>query len=94
MNNNIKNSNKHKLIYENGVPYPTENELMNIFASSCIESCAKSLGCSSKDMYSRMKAVNLFNDYIYPCYDTLHTEGRSNVTLLIIDKLKKLEKNE
>lgn len=35
-----------------------------IFAASCVESAARALGMSSKDMYNRMKRVNLINGYI------------------------------
>lgn len=35
---------------------------------------------NTTEMYQRMKRVNLINNYIYPYYDTLHTESRENVT--------------
>lgn len=70
---------------------PSEDELKNIFASSCIESIARKLGCPTSTIYKRMKKVNLINDYIYPFYDTLHTESRENVTENILQCLKNWE---
>ena len=34
-----------------------------------------------------MERVGLINEYIIPCYDTLHTESRENVTDDIIETL-------
>ncbi len=70
---------------------PSEDELKNIFASSCIESIARRLGCPTSTIYKRMKKVNLINGYIYPFYDTLHTESRENVTDNILQCLKNWE---
>ena len=39
-------------------------------------------------MYRRMSRVGLIHDYIIPCYDTLHTESRENVTADIMETLK------
>ena len=37
----------------------TEEELKTIFASSCIESAARAMGCPASEMYLRMKRINL-----------------------------------
>lgn len=37
----------------------TEEELKTIFASSCIESAARAIGCPASEMYLRMKRINL-----------------------------------
>ena len=63
-------------------------ELRNIFASSCVEAAARKLGCSTSEMYRRMKAVNLFRDFIYPCYGTLHTQSRQIVTEDVLAALR------
>ena len=54
---------------------------------SCIESVAESLGCKASEAYRRMERVGLIHDYIIPCYDTLHTESRENVTSDILETL-------
>jgi len=63
-------------------------ELRNIFASSCVEAAARKLGCTTGEMYRRMKAVNLFAELIYPCYETLHTQSRETVTEDVLTALK------
>ena len=53
---------------------------MMIFASSCVESAAKKLNISSTEMYLRMKRVGLVENFIFKCYDALHTQSREHVT--------------
>ena len=53
---------------------------MMIFASSCVESAAKKLNISSSEMYLRMKRVGLVENFIFKCYDALHTQSREHVT--------------
>ena len=75
------------LMADNGYNYPSETQLRNIFASSCVEAVARRLNTSPVDIYHRMKRVELFHDLIYPCYDTLHTQSREIVTDDIIEAL-------
>ena len=76
------------LMADNGYDYPSDVQLRNIFASSCVEAAARKLQMSSRDMYLRMKKVELFRDLIYPCYETLHTQSREIVTEDILYALK------
>ncbi len=55
-------------------------ESMMIFASSCVEAAAKKLNISSTEMYLRMKWVGLVENFIFKCYDALHTQSREHVT--------------
>ena len=55
-------------------------ELRNIFASSCVEAAARKVGCSSGEMYRRMKRVGLIRGFILPGYSVLHTQSREHVT--------------
>lgn len=82
------------LIYDNGYPYPSEDELKNIFAVSCVESVAARLNSSTGEIWLRMNKVNLVDKYIYPCYESLHSESRKNVTDDIISTLEAWEKKE
>lgn len=75
------------LMADNGYSYPSETQLRNIFASSCVEAVARRLNTSPVEIYHRMKRVELFHDLIYPCYDTLHTQSREIVTDDIIEAL-------
>lgn len=54
--------------------------LRNIFASSCIEAAARKTGCSTGEMYRRMKRVGLIRGFILPGYEVLHTQSREHVT--------------
>ena len=86
------NRNLTGLMSDNGYSYPSETQLRNIFASSCVEAAARRLQISATEMYSRMKRANLFHDLIYPCYDTLHTQSRQHVTEDVLEALKVREK--
>ena len=74
-------------IWDKGYPRPTEEERICTFVSSCIESVALQLNSKASDIYRRMNNVGLIRDYIIPCYDTLHTESRENVTSDILETL-------
>ena len=54
--------------------------LRNIFASSCVEAAARKVGCSTGEMYRRMKRVGLIAGFILPGYEALHTQSREHVT--------------
>ena len=51
----------------------TEDELKTTFVVSCVESVANALGISAGEVYRRMQRVGLVENYIWRCYDTLHT---------------------
>ena len=87
----LKHNQLNGLISDNGYPYPSKTELMNIFASSCIEAAARKENISAAEMYKRMKAVNLFEEFIFPCYETLHTQSRDIVTEDVLEALKTRE---
>ena len=73
------------------IPVLSKEELQNIFSASCVESAAEVEGVSAADMYERMKAVNLFSELIYPCYESLHTQSRRIVTEDILEALHRRE---
>ncbi len=85
---------KNGLMWENGIPYPDSTELRNIFAASCVESAAIAENTTAVEMYRRMRAVNLFADFIYPCYETLHTQSRTIVTEDVLEALHNREKKD
>lgn len=66
----------------------TDQEILMSFVASCIEDAAEKLGLDYAEVYARMKAVGMIENYIIPHYDVLHTESRANVTTGIIDTLK------
>lgn len=68
--------------------------LQMIFASSCIETAARQLGCSTTAMYQRMKRVNLIEGYILKHYNAIHSESRKNITNDVIECLTEWEKRK
>ena len=69
----------------------TDQEILMSFVASCIEDVADKLGLDYAEVYERMKAVGMIDDYIIPHYDVLHTESRANVTAGMIETLKRWE---
>lgn len=67
-------------------------ELRNIFTASCVESAARKIGCSTGEMYRRMKRVGLIRGFIIPGYEVLHTQSREHVTEDVISALLIWEK--
>ena len=64
---------------------PTEIKLA--FVASCIEGTANALNISYKEVFDRMKRVNMIRNYILPNYEMLHTESRECVTNNMIECL-------
>lgn len=70
------------------------NEEIKIgFVASCIESAAERLGCQYDEMLKRMERVGLIDNYIYPHYEALHSEDRTNLIDNIIETLYRWENN-
>ena len=72
----------------------TKNEIMMGFVVSCIEDVADTLGVDYLEVYRRMDAVKMIDEYIIPNYEVLHSESRKNVTEGLIDTLKRWEEGE
>lgn len=64
-----------------------DEQLVMIFASSCIEWTADALNCDYQDVFNRMDKVGLIDNYIIKCYDVLHLESRKNITEDIVQTL-------
>ncbi len=90
----ITNVHSDTYIWDQGYERPTEEERICTFVCSCIESVAQRMGCKASEVYKRMEKVSLIHDYIIPCYDTLHTESRENVTDDIAETLVYWEKQK
>ena len=72
----------------------SKTELTLAFAASCIESVARRLSVPYREVYARLKRVGLVDRYILPCYDTLHTMSRENVTDDVIECLTQWENQQ
>ena len=71
----------------------TKNEIIMGFVVSCIEDVADTLGVDYYEVYRRMDAVKMIEEYILPNYEVLHSESRKNVTEGLIDTLKRWEES-
>ena len=69
----------------------TKDEIIMGFVASCIEDVADTLGVDYYEVYQRMDAVKMIEEYILPNYEVLHSESRRNVTDGLIDTLKRWE---
>ena len=69
----------------------TKDEIVMGFVASCIEDVAKRLNEPYLDIFERMDHIGLIDNYIYPHYETLHTESRENLTTSLIDTLNRWE---
>ena len=71
----------------------TKNEIIMGFVVSCIEDVADTLGVDYLEVYRRMDAVKMIDEYIILNYEVLHSESRKNVTEGLIDTLKRWEES-
>ena len=71
----------------------SDEEIKIGFVASCIESAAERLGCQYDEMPKRMERVGLIDNYIYPHYEALHSEDRTNLIDNIIETLYRWENN-
>lgn len=71
---------------------PSRDEIVMAFVASCIESVADRLGVGYREVFERMEKVGLIDEYIYPCYETLHSESRENLTKSLIETLHRWKK--
>ena len=78
---------------ENKIQLSKEEIIMG-FVASCIEDVADTLGVDYFEVYQRMNAVKMIEEYIIPNYEVLHSESRKNVTMGLIDTLKRWEEGE
>ena len=62
---------------------PHEQVVM-AFVATCVEATARTSGKSYREVYDRMMRLGLIDNYIYPCYETLHTESRENIVADLI----------
>ncbi|MCD8266565.1 MAG: DUF3791 domain-containing protein [Prevotellaceae bacterium] len=65
------------------------NEDALYFLTFCVGAVALSLKMTRTEVYARLKAADLVNDYIVPGYDILHTFSRSYIVEDIIDMMKR-----
>lgn len=75
------------------VEIPKKQVIMS-FVATCIEATARYLNTNYKNVYQRMKKVELIERFIVPHYETLHTESRENLVVVISDCLNEWERRK
>ena len=63
---------------KNVVEIPKTQVIMT-FVATCVETTARLLNTSYKEVYQRMKRMGLIERFILPHYETLHSESRENL---------------
>jgi len=63
----------------------SQTQIELAFVSTCIEATARTLGVSYLEVFNRMKRLGIIENYIFPNYETLHTESRENIVLDMIE---------
>ena len=69
----------------------TRNQVIMTFVATYVETTARLLNTSYKEVYDRMKRVGLIERFILPHYETLHTESRKNLAGVMVDCLNNWE---
>lgn len=64
----------------------TVNELE--FAVFCIENVAAALHTDGQTVYTALKESGILTEYIVPCYDVLHTQGKEYIVNDILDIMR------
>ena len=61
------------------------------FVATCIEATARTLGVEYTEVYQRMKRLGIIENYIYPNYETLHSESRENLAKDMVECMNRWE---
>ena len=61
------------------------------FVAISIETTARFLGVSYKEVYSRMNRVGMIDNYILPNYEPLHSESREVLAQRMVECLNHWE---
>ena len=69
----------------------SKTQVIMTFISTCVETTARVLNTSYKEVYQRMKRVGLIERFILPHYETLHTESRENLAEVLVECLNNWE---
>ena len=75
---------------KNVVEIPRAQVIMT-FVATCIETTARLLNTSYKEVYERMKRIGLIERFILPHYETLHSESRENLAEVLVECMNNWE---
>ena len=69
----------------------SRTQVMMTFVATCVETTARALNTSYKEVYERMKRVGLIERFILPHYETLCTESRDNLAGVLVECMNNWE---
>jgi len=69
----------------------SKTQVVMTFVATCVETTARLLNTSYKEVYQRMKRVGLIERFILPHYETLHSESRENLVEILIECMNNWE---
>lgn len=69
----------------------SRTQVIMTFVAICVETTARRLNTSYKEVYQRMKRVELIERFILPHYETLHSESRENLAEVLVECLNNWE---
>ena len=69
----------------------SKTQVIMAFVATCIETTARLLNTSYKEVYQRMKKVEMIEHYILPHYEVLHSESRENLAEGMVECLNNWE---
>ena len=69
----------------------SKTQVVMTFVATCVETTARFLNTSYKEVYQRMKRVGLIERFILPHYETLHSESRENLAEVLIECMNNWE---
>lgn len=72
----------------------SKEQIVMAFVATCIETTARFLNVSYKDVYQRMKNVGMIDNFIIPNYEPLHSESREVLAERLVECLNKWEKQK
>ena len=68
-----------------------QQQVIMAFVATCIEATARALHVDYSEVFERMKRLGMIENYIYPYYETLHTESRENLAKDMIECMNRWE---
>ena len=71
-----------------------KEQIIMAFVATCVETTARYLNVSYKEVFQRMEKVRLIDDYIIPNYEPLHSESREVLAERIVECLESWEEKK
>ena len=72
----------------------SKEQIIMAFVATCIETTARYLNVSYKEVYRRMEKVGMIDNFIIPNYEPLHSESRDVLAERLVECLNKWEEQK